>query len=60
MSFAGYTTPLFTALFGWFFLNETVSNAFWISYIVVLFGLFLYYREEIKGVVLVNEQTQTA
>lgn len=47
MSFAGFTTPLFTALFGWFFLGETVSLPFWISASIVLFGLTLFYQEEL-------------
>lgn len=46
LSFAGFVTPLFAALYGWFFLGETVSSAFFITMIIVLFGLYLFYQEE--------------
>ena len=47
MSFAGFTTPLFTALFGWLFLDEVVALPFWVSTAIVFIGLFLFYREEL-------------
>lgn len=48
MSFAGFTTPLFTALFGWLFLGETISWHFYASFAIVLSGLALFHRDEIK------------
>lgn len=48
VSFAGFTTPLFTALFGWFFLGEIVTWPFYISFMIVLVGLFLFDQEELK------------
>jgi len=48
MSFAGFTTPFFTALFGWFYLEEVVSLPFFISATIVLSGLFIFYLEELK------------
>jgi len=48
MSFAGFSTPLFTAIFGWFFFGEMVSPAFFISMSIVFSGLLLFYREELK------------
>lgn len=48
ISFAGLTQPFFAALFGWLFLNEVMSEYFWISAFAVSFGLFFYYREELK------------
>lgn len=48
VSFAGFTTPLFTALFGWFFLNETVSWHFYLSFGMVLSGLLVFDQEELK------------
>lgn len=48
MSFAGFTTPLFTAIYGWFFLSEQISEAFYLSAAVVFVGLFLFYQEELK------------
>ncbi len=48
MSFAGFTTPLFTALFGWIFLGEFVTWSFYVSFVIVFSGLLLYYQEELK------------
>lgn len=48
MSFAGFTTPLFTALFGWFFLGEVVTWAFYLSFLIVLAGLWTYDQDELK------------
>lgn len=49
MSFAGFTTPLFTALFGWFFLGETVTMPFYLSSAVVFTGLLIFHQEELSG-----------
>jgi len=48
ISFAGFTTPLFTAAFGYFFLGEWITWPFAVSYLVVYVGLRLFYREEVK------------
>lgn len=48
ISFAGFSTPFFTALFGWLFLSETVGAAFFLSSIGVFCGLILFYQEELK------------
>ena len=48
MSFAGFTTPLFTALFGWLLLGEIVTWPFYISFVIVLLGLLLFDQEELK------------
>ncbi len=47
MSFAGFTTPLFTAFFGWLFLGETVTLPFYISTIIVFMGLLIFHQEEL-------------
>lgn len=47
MSFAGLTTPLFTALFGWLFLGEVVTWPFYLSFCIVFSGLLIFYREEL-------------
>lgn len=49
MSFAGLTTPLFTALFGWVFLGESVSLSFYLSFAILFTGLLLFYQEELAG-----------
>lgn len=48
MSFAGFTTPLFTALFGWLFLGETITWPFYLSLVIVFSGLFIFHQEELK------------
>jgi drug/metabolite transporter (DMT)-like permease len=49
MSFAGSTTPLFTALFGWLFLNESVTWSFFASAAIVFSGLLIFNQEELKS-----------
>lgn len=48
ISFAGFTTPFFTALFGWFFLGEVVTWPFYVSAAIVLAGLYTFYQEELR------------
>ena len=46
MSFAGLSTPLFAALFGWLFLGEVITWPFYVSLAIVSGGLFCFYQEE--------------
>lgn len=48
MSFAGFTTPFFTALFGWFYLGEVVLWPFYASAFIVFLGLLMFYQEEFQ------------
>lgn len=48
MSFAGFSTPLLTALFGWLFLGETITATFLTSALIVFAGLLMFYQEELK------------
>jgi len=48
LSFAGFLTPLFAALFGWFFLHESIAWHFFFSVIVVAIGLTIFYFEELR------------
>lgn len=48
LSFFGFTTPLFAALYGFIFLGESVSIAFFASVTIVSGGLYLFYQEELK------------
>lgn len=48
MSFAGFSTPFFASLFGWFFLNEVVPWPLWVGLGILFVGLFLFHQEEIK------------
>ena len=52
LSFAGFITPLFAALFGWFFLNEQVSWYFFTTVIIVFFGLYLFYKDELHNTIV--------
>lgn len=48
LSFAGFTTPLFAALFGWLFLHEHVHLSFFVTILLVVIGLYLFYQEELR------------
>jgi len=48
MSFAGLTTALFTATFGFVVHGEVTHPSFWLSFLVVLIGLVVFYQEELK------------
>ncbi len=48
MSFAGFTTPLFAAFFGWLYLDEKIDSSFYLSAIIVFIGLVLFFQEELK------------
>lgn len=48
VSFAGFITPLFSALFGWYYLGEQVTAPFYLSAAIVFMGLFIFYQEELK------------
>lgn len=49
MSFAAFLSPLFTALYSWLFLGETVTWHFYLSSAMVLFGLYIFYKDELNG-----------
>jgi len=48
MSFAGFLTPLFTALYGVLFLQECITWHFYLSSVIVFIGLVLFYQDELK------------
>lgn len=48
ISFAGFITPLFTALFGWFYLGEIVTWPFYLSAAIVFIGLFIFNQDELR------------
>lgn len=47
ISFAGFTTPIFTAIYGWFLLGERVSISFVLCLILLSAGLYLFYQDEL-------------
>lgn len=48
MAFAGLSNPLFTAIYGWYFLDEALTLPFFIALGGAGIGLGLFYREERK------------
>ncbi len=47
MAFAGFLGPLFSALYGWGLLGETITWHFFASCLLVSIGLYLFYKEEL-------------
>ncbi len=47
ISFAGFLGPIFTALYGYLLLNETISWHYYVSGSVVFIGLWLFYQDEL-------------
>ncbi len=52
LSFAGLISPLFASLFGWLFLDETISYVFVVAFLFFMFGLVIFHREESAELVL--------
>lgn len=50
MSFAGLSNPLFAAFFGWIFLGETITASFWLAFVGIIGGLYLFYQAEQSSV----------
>lgn len=49
MAFAGLSNPLFAAGFGYLFLGEEINGLFWLAFIGILSGLYLFHKEEKKS-----------
>lgn len=50
ISFAGFMSPLFAALYGWLWLDEIITWHFYVSSIIVFIGLVLFYQDELKSI----------
>ncbi len=48
IAFAGFTTPLFAALFDLIFFREMVPMAFFITVGIVSIGLYIFYQHELQ------------
>jgi drug/metabolite transporter (DMT)-like permease len=49
MSFTSFLSPLFAALYGWAFFQETISWHFYASIFIVMVGLYIFYQDELKN-----------
>ncbi len=57
LSFFGLLSPIFASLTGWVLIGETPSLAIIGSTFIVIFGLWIVYREELKqGYILQNKK----
>ncbi len=48
LSLMGLLSPIFASLYSWFFLNESISPLMFASTGIVLFGLWIVHRAELK------------
>ena len=48
VALAGFSIPLFVALFGYFILQEPLTVNFFIALAITFIGLILFYHKEIK------------
>jgi len=48
VSFAAFLYPVFGAFLGWFFLNERISWPYFSAMAFISFGLYLFYKDEIR------------
>lgn len=49
LAFAGFLSPIFAATYGWLFMGERVSWHFYVSILLVILGLTLFYQEELRS-----------
>jgi drug/metabolite transporter (DMT)-like permease len=47
LAFAGFMGPLFSALYGWGLLGETITWHFFASCLLVFVGLYLFHKDEL-------------
>lgn len=55
MSFTSFLSPIFAALYSWAFFQETISWHFYLSIVIVLMGLYVFYQDELKHKVPYDE-----
>ncbi|MFA5999020.1 MAG: DMT family transporter [Candidatus Babeliales bacterium] len=48
LSFIGFVTPVFAALFDWMLLGVGVSYGFFIAIAILGFGIYIFYQEELR------------
>ncbi|EKD48757.1 MAG: hypothetical protein ACD_64C00147G0001 [uncultured bacterium] len=50
LAFTDFISPLFTAFYSWMFLNETIGWHYAVSAVIVIFGLYIFYKDELKAI----------
>lgn len=58
LAFAGFLGPLFSAFYGWLFLNEIITWHFYLSAILVFTGLFMFYKHELETIGITKSSPQ--
>lgn len=48
LSFVGFMTPMFTALFDWLLLGQDVQPKFFVTLLIIGCGIYLFYKEELR------------
>lgn len=48
LSFIGFFTPLITAVYDWAFLGIHVQVEFYIATVIVAYGIYIFYQEELR------------
>jgi drug/metabolite transporter (DMT)-like permease len=48
ISFSEFLGIFLVAFLGWAFLGETISNAFWVAFVLVAIGMYVFYKEELR------------
>ncbi|MBI2345064.1 DMT family transporter [Candidatus Dependentiae bacterium] len=48
LSFIGFLTPLFTALYDFIFLGISIGIEFYIATVIVAYGIYIFYQEELR------------
>ncbi len=54
LMFLMFVDPIYVAIYGRIFLNEPIQWHFFLSIVLVFFGLYLFYKEELKHGYLVS------
>jgi len=49
MTFASFLSPFFTAWFGLIFLHEPIKSTFIGAFLLLMVGLVIFYKEELKN-----------
>lgn len=49
MSFTSFLSPIFAAIYGWAFFQESISWHFYASIVIVLTGLYVFYQDELRN-----------